>query len=496
LNGGSGGINACGSGGQGGGFGGGGSGGGCWGGGGGGGYTGGDGGFIAGGGGSYNAGANQNNSSGVRSGDGFASVTIIQSNSITTGTLNNNICANSNQSVAYTANGTYNASNIFRAQLSDASGSFASPVDIGSVNATTSGSINTTIPTNTPSGTGYKIRVVSSDPVIIGSDNGTDLTINAPVVVTAVASNSAGGVPAAQPMIFNGAGQNVTFVGQGPGAKQTGGRTNIYSAINTSSYGGLWWTFSPIENPRHSSQGSTTTGQMAFSSYNAATGIITFTSTANMTWPANSGTENIATRVRMQLQPYTGSHSGPVGSGWLTPVTAGSISLASLPAGYPLIDIKALGATAAYQVWYIIETSSGIPLDVYYGTYPHTSTAGGSTVTSLTGSFFSSTPSTCNGGAATVTVSATGGVGPYTGTGVFQAMPGNHTYTVTDANGCTGSTTIEVAAQNCIELACVENKTVNTDANSCTATVTGIDPQVTPAEAAVTYVLTGATTVS
>ncbi len=75
LNGGLGGAMNCGSGGVFGGYGGGGSGGGCYGGGGGGGYTGGDGGLVAGGGGSYNIGTNQDNSSGMKSGDGFAIIT-------------------------------------------------------------------------------------------------------------------------------------------------------------------------------------------------------------------------------------------------------------------------------------------------------------------------------------------------------------------------------------------------------------------------------------
>jgi uncharacterized repeat protein (TIGR03803 family) len=313
-----------------------------------------------------------------------------------------------------------------------------------------------------------------------------------PITVTAVASNNAAGAVLPKTMNF-GAGGDVTFVGSG-NPKSAGGKTNIYSAINTTSYGGLWWTFYPIENPRHSSQGSTSTGQMVFNNYNAATGIITFTSTANMTWSANSGTENVGTRVRMQLQPYTGTNTGPIASGFYTPVTAGGISLASLASGYALIDIKALGATAAYQVWFIIEIASGTPVDDYYATYPHTSTVGGSIITSLTGSFFSSAPSTCNGGPATVIVSATGGVTPYAGTGTFSATTGDHTYTVTDANGCSGASIITVAAQNCIELNCVTDKLVNTDANTCSAIVNNIDPVITPAESPVNYALTGATT--
>lgn len=69
------------------------------------------------------------------------------------------------------------AGNVFSVQLSDASGSFASPVVIGSAAATTSGSISCTIPPTVANGTGYRVRVVSSDPVATGADNGANITI-------------------------------------------------------------------------------------------------------------------------------------------------------------------------------------------------------------------------------------------------------------------------------------------------------------------------------
>jgi hypothetical protein len=80
--------------------------------------------------------------------------------------------------VPYTVSTPLGSGNVFTAQLSDASGSFASPVTIGSVNATGSGSINATILHTTADGAGYRIRVVSSNPVILGSDNGTDLVMD------------------------------------------------------------------------------------------------------------------------------------------------------------------------------------------------------------------------------------------------------------------------------------------------------------------------------
>ena len=50
----------------------------------------------------------------------------------------------------------------------------------------------------------------------------------------------------------------------------------------------------------------------------------------------------------------------------------------------------------------------------------------------------------CNGGTTTVSVSATGGTAPYSGVGDYTVVAGTYTYDVTDANGCTFSTTITV----------------------------------------------------
>jgi hypothetical protein len=56
----------------------------------------------------------------------------------------------------------------------------------------------------------------------------------------------------------------------------------------------------------------------------------------------------------------------------------------------------------------------------------------------------SATPILCHGDASTVTVSAGGGTPPYTGTGNFSVQAGTHTFTVTDASGCTTSTTLTI----------------------------------------------------
>ena len=92
-------------------------------------------------------------------------------------------CDNSSVSVNFTINSlTFNTGNIFTAQLSDANGNFSSPTSIGTVTSTTATTISASIPANTPAGGSYRIRVVSSNPVQVGGDNGTNITVNVPNV--------------------------------------------------------------------------------------------------------------------------------------------------------------------------------------------------------------------------------------------------------------------------------------------------------------------------
>jgi large repetitive protein len=61
----------------------------------------------------------------------------------------------------------------------------------------------------------------------------------------------------------------------------------------------------------------------------------------------------------------------------------------------------------------------------------------------------SAPPITTTGGSTTVTVTATGGTAPYTGTGTFVRTAGAYTFTVTDANGCSATTTIILTEPSC-----------------------------------------------
>ncbi|GAB3519329.1 3-coathanger stack domain-containing protein [Emticicia fontis] len=87
-----------------------------------------------------------------------------------------NICAGSNVDVNFSASGTFNPGNQFQVQLSNPQGVFDNPVTIGTTNA--AGTVNCTIPLNTPEGNNYLIRVVSSNQVYAGNPTMSQLKIN------------------------------------------------------------------------------------------------------------------------------------------------------------------------------------------------------------------------------------------------------------------------------------------------------------------------------
>lgn len=90
--------------------------------------------------------------------------------------------------------GNLNASpNVVTAQLSDATGNFSNPISLGSIATNESGSISGTIPAGTPPGTGYRVRVVTTNYPMISEDNGENLTIIYPSYNVTVSANPSEG---------------------------------------------------------------------------------------------------------------------------------------------------------------------------------------------------------------------------------------------------------------------------------------------------------------
>ncbi|MBL7943212.1 MAG: putative metal-binding motif-containing protein, partial [Flavobacteriales bacterium] len=103
-------------------------------------------------------------------------------NSITSFGAFGQFCAGASFDVSFTSDLVFLGGNIFTVQLSSSTGSFSSPVAIGALASSgSSGVINATIPPGTTPGTGYRLRVVSSNPGYIGIDNGSDIVIGSMV---------------------------------------------------------------------------------------------------------------------------------------------------------------------------------------------------------------------------------------------------------------------------------------------------------------------------
>jgi len=128
---------------------------------------------------------------------------------ISTSTLSaSSFCQGASVSVPYTITGIFNSGNNFTAQRSDATGSFSSPVTIGTLTSTTTaGTIPATIPAGTVVGSGYRIRVISSNPAKTGTDNGSNLTVVAPPgAPTTTGANICIGAPNGTTLSATGAG--------------------------------------------------------------------------------------------------------------------------------------------------------------------------------------------------------------------------------------------------------------------------------------------------
>ena len=88
------------------------------------------------------------------------------------------ICLGNRIDIKFETGTKFNSGNVFTAQLSDSTGNFNNPINIGTLNGTGDGVIKATLPKNISPTSGYRIRVISSNPAKISKDNGYNLTIN------------------------------------------------------------------------------------------------------------------------------------------------------------------------------------------------------------------------------------------------------------------------------------------------------------------------------
>ncbi|MBW7913601.1 MAG: T9SS type A sorting domain-containing protein [Taibaiella sp.] len=99
-------------------------------------------------------------------------------------------CPGDTVRIVYGVNQPFRTGNAFTVELSNATGNFASPVNIGSHNANTGDTITCVIPMNTPAGTGYRIRITADSPGRVSWDNQWDIRIKALPANLVAGSNS------------------------------------------------------------------------------------------------------------------------------------------------------------------------------------------------------------------------------------------------------------------------------------------------------------------
>ena len=101
--------------------------------------------------------------------------------------INNTVVASSyciptNFNINYTLIGTFNNGNVFKAEISDASGSFINPVTIGTITSMSNGTINCNIPIGIANGSNYKIRISATNPATTGAESNAFSINQTPVV--------------------------------------------------------------------------------------------------------------------------------------------------------------------------------------------------------------------------------------------------------------------------------------------------------------------------
>ena len=115
---------------------------------------------------------------------------VAQTVTITAPVASATYCAGTNITVNYTVTSNFGAGNVFTTQLSDATGGFTTPVTLGTRTAVTSGGSTFVIPFTTPTGSAYRVRVLTSNTTFTSQSNGVDLTINGLALSTPTVSST------------------------------------------------------------------------------------------------------------------------------------------------------------------------------------------------------------------------------------------------------------------------------------------------------------------
>lgn len=159
--------------------------------------------------------------------------------SIVKTSVQNTYCELDSFALSYVVTEPFRPGNVFTVQLSNSSGSFASPVIIGAKTSNVPGSINVGLPAGAV-GTGYRIRILATLPLDTSYDNDFDINIK-PLPLKPVATNNSPVCSNDTLKLFSTAstsGSAYSWVGPGTYAATTQNaiRTNMTAATHSGDY--------------------------------------------------------------------------------------------------------------------------------------------------------------------------------------------------------------------------------------------------------------------
>ncbi len=159
--------------------------------------------------------------------------------SIVKTSVQNTYCESDSFIMSYVVTEPFRPGNTFTVQLSNSSGSFASPVNIGTQAGNMPGSLKVGLPPNT-SGSAFRIRIVATLPVDTSYDNDFDILIK-PLPVKPVATNSSPACSNDTLKLFSTASTSgSTYSWTGPdnyiAGTQNPIRTNMTAALHSGDY--------------------------------------------------------------------------------------------------------------------------------------------------------------------------------------------------------------------------------------------------------------------
>jgi hypothetical protein len=301
-------------------------------------------------------------------------------------------------------------------------------------------------------------------------------TVTAREVATTTCSATASPVTITQPALVSGA----TTTTNASSATSTNGTATVVAAGGTGAYSYSWNT-TPVQTSATATGLAVGTYTVTITTANGCTGTATATVTAvacNIAVTAAAGTiacNGGTTTLTATATGATGAVQYSLNGGAFQTANTFTVNAAGSPYTVTAREVANTSCSANASAVTVSQPSLLVV----------TSTA---------------TAILCNGGNSTVTVTATGGTGTYTGTGTFIRTAGAYTYIVTDANGCTATTTGTISQPASISVSATYapitvfngTTTVNVSATGGTGAYTGVGAVVNVAAGTYTYTVTDA----